>query len=402
MKNNQLNKINCKYLVILLVVLAFQEHGFNVVGWNAIVTIRHYLIFVIILAFFCLTKISRLNRNSCLDKTPIFLVLWSLLTSLLCISWGGEILQEIPQTINVVSLILFYYINIYYEINEKTIIITFLIFGILTAIIQIIEQFYPSIAIFGVFDYDSEYYGNIATMRNNLFRLKVGSSILQMFCLFYVWGQLLKKITFIRVLMVLLFASSVYLYLTRQILISVAFTICFSYFFVSKKKIPIGVPMIFLSAIILIANYWEALFGDFIKDYVSNTYTTDIRQECISATLSDIFNNPITALFGHGHLETERTQWWPKGYYMSDIGFVGQGWYFGILWIYVYFYTLYKYLIKYRKYIPIYIKLFLISTGVISISIFPYTKGSTFLLWGCMLYICFIYTRKNVKLQDHE
>ena len=70
MKNNQLNKINCKYLVILLVVLVFQEHGFNVVGWNAIVTIRHYLIFVIILAFFCLTKISRLNRTSCLDKTP--------------------------------------------------------------------------------------------------------------------------------------------------------------------------------------------------------------------------------------------------------------------------------------------------------------------------------------------
>lgn len=74
-----------------------------------------------------------------------------------------------------------------------------------------------------------------------------------------------------------------------------------------------------------------------------------------------------------------------------DIGIIGEMYHYGFLWVLMYGYMLYLILWKYRKLLPIYIKMYVFGTSVNSLFIFPYRMGMEFMIWSSVLYIASLY-----------
>ena len=193
-----------------------------------------------------------------------------------------------------------------------------------------------------------------------------------------------------------MFSISIYFYLTRQILITIIATLGIT-FLLDKKK-HWSIIFLFIFATVILYFYWENLFGFFVKDYEETQhYTTDIRIECAEFVIPKILDNPLVAIVGHGHLPIERNSWYDMGYHLSDIGFIGESFYYGIVWVVGYFFVVYGIVMKHRKEIPLYIRLYVICTALPSFMIFPYHNEMGILTWACVLYICSLNIQSSKK-----
>lgn len=89
--------------------------------------------------------------------------------------------------------------------------------------------------------------------------------------------------------------------------------------------------------------------------------------------------------------------------YPSDIGIVGQWFYYGVIWVLTYVVLLYKLLVKYNRVLPLYIKLFVFGAFVNCIMIMPYYNNFCYLIWAEVLYICDLYiTKSNWRVKDYS
>ena len=311
---------------------------------------------------------------------------------------GNSLYDELVNSFSWTYIIGIFWILKKYKVTERTIIITLTIFAIATCVIQIYEQINPELAIFGVIDPTADnYMGEIADMRNDLYRLKVGSAFIQIFCFFYYWDRVISKKQYVYLIIVFLLAASIYLYLTRQLIIAVSATCLLSLILQntnSSKRVAFILLLFFGYALI---NNYEVLFGSLVSDYSDNTYTTDIRWECMSNTLSWQFDNLLSFIIGAGHPIYLLERWYTKGYDMSDIGFIGAGFYYGLIWVVAYFKFVVTLLRKHRKQLPNYIILYFISTAIMSLFIFPYTNAPGIFVWTCTIYIVNLYVNMKVE-----
>ena len=76
---------------------------------------------------------------------------------------------------------------------------------------------------------------------------------------------------------------------------------------------------------------------------------------------------------------------------VTDIGIIGQWFIYGLIWIILYVFMVFNIVIRYRKKIPLYIRLFVIGTFINSAWIFPYRREYEFFIWTVVLYISSIY-----------
>lgn len=381
---------NIAFIFFLLIVLVFYSRFFNVIGVNYVILGRHYLYTSLFIAFFPFF-IGKVNEHVMpLSKYVYFILLWPIITTLLFFLNGGSVEHEMSMTLSwtLLSILFFYFTN--FNIKEETIISGLTIFAVLTSIIQIIQQFLPEYAIFGIIDPVSEEYGGeIATIRNGLYRFRVGNCFIQMFCFFYYWHLLMKKINVKTIILVAIFAISIYLYLTRQIMMSVIATCMISFILFRNIKSNMAIIIVVLFAILLYA-YWDLLFARLISDYYDDTYTTDIRFAFLSWTHDFFQKNIFTFILGEGH-SARIFNLIQRGFYVSDIGFIGTIFYFGILWPLVYFKLVYDLLVKYNRFIPDYIRSFVLASCLINLFIFSYTNALSMILWAIVIYISSLY-----------
>ena len=374
---------------ILVFFFVFISKGLNLLGWNLIVPPATYRVFIIIaFGYYYYVSISSSLQHIPLSQFATFYLFWPLIPCFSTLLYGGDIFREMGLTLNWTFIAILFFVYTKGKFGESDIMRPISIIALITVLIQVIEQLNPEIAIFGVVDPTSENYeGDIASVRNGMYRLNVGCYTIQMLCLFYYWDKFINKGGIASFVMVFLMIISIYLYLTRQIIIAVIITFVLSIFLIKKRNqmFLIALVIIFMGG--LLGIYWEELFGDFIARYEKNSYTTDIREECIIFTLSQFVNNPLGSFLGHGHLLIEE-KWKNRGYYMSDIGFIGESFYYGLIWAFAYFLLLYKLLIANWRKIPLYAKSYLIASGIISIFMFPYRDRPEMFTWMCVLYLC--------------
>lgn len=380
-KNNYIShNYNLKHIAFIVLLLVFFSRGWNYVAWDFIFPRRYYtivgLIFFLMILFI---KNKNANRYSNYIKYWIFA---PLLTICLTPLFGGDFFNEIGATYSWTVLASLYFLFHKIKISEQNLIYAFLIFALFSFLIQIFQQFFPEKAVFGILKYD-DLYGRVAEIRNGLYRFRLGVHLVVLFCLFYALTLVKKRINIYSTLLLSIFMVSIYLDLTRQVLIAVALTIVF---FLAKEKqykiIFTLVPIICLALYL----YWNELFGSLISDYKDNTYTTDIRSECMEFMLNKIVSNPLAFFFGYGHIP-EETVWMKKGYYLSDIGFIGQAVYYGIIWIVIYFSVSWKLFVSKC---PLYVKYFVLCTGLDSIMIFPYYDQLSMFVWISIIYLASI------------
>lgn len=382
--------------IFFFVYLCFTTNFFNFWGYTAFILARYWLIHTIFLwsVFFFSYHYGKL-RGEYTWKYVLFFAVFPYLVALLKpFHAGGSINYEIGTCFDYVTIFVFFFFFHKCKLSEQYIVRLIITFGIATFLIQIYQQLNPHLLMFGIDFSAMEKTGNLAFMRNDLYRFRIGSYVIQMFCLLYYWERLLKKLTFLNILMVLVFSVSIYLYLTRQVIIAGVGTMGIMFLKETLLRKSIWPIIVVVSALFLLLHFWDALFSDFITEYKESSYTTDIRQEAVEFILPRIFKNPITILFGHGHQLIERTSWNENGYYMSDIGFFGQAYYYGVIWVLVFYVLCYKILFKSQS-IPLYIKMFVLCWCITSPMIYPFTNKPTVFMWTCVLYIISLYKNKK-------
>jgi len=273
------------------------------------------------------------------------------------------------------------------RITERQVLWSFTMFGLISFSLQLYQQMPDTIPLFGIINNDES---SIGTVRNDIYKFTIGSYFVSIICLYYWWTELCKKFSLVRCILFCCFLVSMYLYLVRQIMAVSLLTLALSLFLIPDKRARrLMFVFIVFAGVILIALY-DLIFAALVENYQNDTWTTDIRFKCIDFVIGQIFDNPIQALIGHGHDIVER-QWTRMNYYISDIGFIGECFYYGVAWLVIYFSTVFLYVVKYRNKIPLYIRLYMIGTLMNSIFIFPYRTNEEMFIWICLLYIAHLY-----------
>lgn len=391
--------VNNIAFVVLVVLMIFSTNCFNMLGWSLRFTRGFYIGFsAIIILFHYATRKYRVKINSFFDRYISFIIWWPLISCVLAfVCYGGELLKNYNYSFMWSSFAFVYYILHRFEIKERTIIRFFLVFALAGLGIQIFEQLFPSKAIFGVLDPNSEgYNGSIAYVRNNLFRLNIKTSMVSLVAMFFCWQKLIEKFSVKWLVLFLAFCVSVYLYLTRQVMIASAGVVACSFLFIKGGKQKIFAIALVVIVCLVLYGSWDSLFGGFVSEYQKNTYSTDVRLEFFDFLIPRLFEDPVGLIIGHGHLSVEYLWSLKYGYFLSDLGFLGEAWYLGIIWIIPYFMFMYKIVYKKRKELPLYVKMYMWCFFAICVMIFPYRYMNEMLVWSCLLYISSLHLKKDV------
>lgn len=392
---NKLKKYS--FGLLLFVYLLIASHGFNFIGWSFIVpqSVDYLVASTLLLCAFLFSRsASKVRRPlgliiASILILPIFSVIFKLILG------SNESLNiEIQYTFIPIASFSLYYIMRKLKVDITTIMTTLIIFGLLTFILQIYQQFYPESILFAGNENLDE---PEKLIRNGIYRLDVGSVSVALVCMYYYWGKLLtEKFHWYNITMLSIFITSVYFYLTRQIIVATLLTIGISLFLHRSNRNIRSIILIVILSSVLLVFYFEELFGELIELTQDNTHSQDIRFEFIGVILSASIQNPLQFLFGHGGYTTIEKVWADKEYFVSDVGFFGTMWQYGFIYLLVYFYTFYLFAYKYGKQIPLFIRLYLIGTSINSMFIFPYRNALENYVWVMMLYVisCY-YNRKT-------
>ena len=251
-------------------------------------------------------------------------------------------------------------------------------FGVFWCAMEIIQQFtYPHIW----FATRMETRDQAIEIRNGIYRLNMEGREFGLLLLFYSFQKYIEKNRKIFLLGILLGLVGIYMLATRQI-IAVALG-CLFYALWVKHKIKIGVMLGLIAIGGFIYLNFETLFGDYIQ------MTEDMDENYIRFIAYNYYgleyNNGslLAAIIGNGDpgrsaygMEIARLE--NFGLYRADIGIVGMYSLYGIFYVLVII-VFFAYTIKKRKYIAVYLQMYILYMLVTSIMLHHFDIPPTIL-----------------------
>lgn len=395
---HDVKKRNVLFLVFAFCFIVNVIEGFNYKYWDR--TLSGWLNWIVcggIVLVVCLKR-NRLN-----GKVMPFekYIRWMMIIPCLALFGRMVVYEESPweerHTIVAILAYLFFYLFYLYKVSERQILKLFTVLALVMLSLQIVQQFDISGALFGVYRPDSglEHGSNVAEVRNGLYRFRLPGIQFVLFCMYYYWVQLLLKVSLRNMVMFGVFLMSVYLTLTRQVIVASLFTLLVSVFFVKSGRMRmVAMVLLIISTIVLIRNA-DSLFAYFFEMTQNEDTRFNPRTIAFGFYVDKIVQSPISFFFGNGH-PYELARWQQVlGLYPSDIGLVGEVFHYGIFIAVLYFSLLYSLLFRYRKCIPLYIRLLVLGTAMDSILIFPYRASQEYFFWAAILYIAGLHVLKN-------
>lgn len=382
---------NIMLIVAMVSLVIFLGNGLNLIGWGYIVQMRWYLLMAAACwILYGLFFIQYRDRNITFKIYTLFLTLWPFTILLTSFLLGGNIMDELVQVQVWVFVSTFFVFFYHFQFSEKQIMWIICTVAVITAAIQILQQIEPLFAIFGGSPDDT---GEVVLTgeRNGVVRYFVGCYQIQMFALCFCWYKMLKSFKSVWIILSALMIVSIYLYVTKQILITSLITLGISFFMVNGRNVRIMSIAILCLCLAGLVIFWDDLFGEMIRDSMDDNFSHAIRFEFIGYILEYNISNPIKAIFGHGTTIPFFQELRHMLYYPSDIGFLGESIYFGYFWGLAYFYVVFRILVTYRNRVPVYIRLYIICSGIISVFIFPYRNRIELFNWMCVIYIASLY-----------
>lgn len=383
-----------KRLVAILTwgILLVQTNFFRLKYWEGSISIASsYLIFGLVFWTLCKYKAFAIGPKP----------LKSIIVLLMALPWTGAIVMETTEGgIGSFSFYLFlvlsfsmFFVLYRLKATERLLLKIVISFAVIVFVLQVFQQFRPSDVLFA--KYSEEMLmrmDSYAEIRNGLYRWRFETYTITLLALYYSWSKLLEHFTYRRLLLAGCLFASMYLYLTRQVMFSTVITLASS-FFIKRGEMKIWQTVLFGIAAILMFLLGDLLFGELIEFTKNESFEGNIRDLTFAYYWGRDTESIEAFLFGHGL--SKDIEMMKENYMLvvTDIGIIGQWFIFGVLWIIVYFYTLFRMLIKERKRVPLYVKLFLLGTFINSFWIFPYRREYEFFIWTIVLYL----TSKNIS-----
>lgn len=389
-------KFSRSFCIITFVLLVLTTSFFSYIYWDPTLggrILRYFDLGIIFFVYHKKKEIVGTHFNKNID--------WIFKLSFLSVIGNTLLYYESPVQ-NIISrcshaFILYYFLLHYYRIKEITIIRILTILSLFILVIQCVQQYSYPIAFWGT--QQSPNSNELIEIRNGLFRFRISSYFFAMLTAFFYWQDTLRKVRVSTAIMFALSLMSVYLFLTRQIIATTLVAIFVSIFLIKGNKLKLFTILLLIIFGFILYNYSELFFEEFINTSKNEANDDNIRVYSAVFFLQKIKANPISFAFGNGIPALCEKWGMNNGYWITDVGFIGECFIYGVFYIIVYFITLWK-LYGYRKQIPLYIKMYIIATFLISFMIFPYRTRVEFMLWAMALYICDLHINKsNLRYQ---
>lgn len=399
-KNNQ--------LVIILVIILFvilQTGCFSFSGWNP--TYSGWANNIISLGLLGYLFCSRPNGKQYHFRELVLFLIWVPFFSIFN-SWS--IYSQSPSRSFLLmasqSTWVIYFLLHKYKVQEQTILKAFFYIALFLVAIQIVQQFtYPN-APFGTMSQDAmmeSHAMEAAEQRNGLWRFRMHQNgYYTAPILFAMWIGIRKKIDIRLGVFIALFFASIYLTLTRQVMFACILAI-FCSMFMGQKKINFTALLLGLIFIAGLYVYYDVLFSKLAQQTQDDSNEDNVRLLAASMLWEESLKTPFTFLFGYGLPDSTSAYGLHMyklsnflGIYTSDVGFIGQIFERGFIYVCVCYYMLYKLFFKFKKVIPMYIRMFVMFAGVMSVMIFPCIMSAQTVVWAMLLYVCDLHINKSI------
>lgn len=383
-------------IAIILFVILFTS-CFNISGWNT--TYAGWISNILSYLFFVYLLFEKRKNNEYHFSSIVMLLIFVPFLSILN-SWF--IYSQSPYRSFTVLLGQFmwviYFLLHKYKVSEQTILNIFLFISLCIVTIQIVQQItYPN-APFGTLSEDMMIERRAlesAEQRNGMWRFRMHQNgYYTAPILFAMWVWMRNKINPKLVVLVGLMFVSIYLTLTRQVMFACILTI-FCSIFMGQKKINIAVLLLGLVLITGLYVNYDVLFSKLAQQTQDDSTEDNVRILAASLLWDESLKTPFTFLFGYG-LPDGNSQYGIYmnklrvfyGIYTTDVGFIGQIFERGVIYVCICYYMFYKLFFKLKKVIPLYIRMFVMFAGVMSVMIFPCISPAQNIVWVLLLYIC--------------
>lgn len=392
--NQNLLSNNKKYNRIVLfltwAIILLQTNLFRFKYWSGDISrFFNYALFMYIA--FCLFKYKAITKSNFTFKKSILLLLIipfaGYFIKIAKEGWGnGDVTFYLNMILSFCMCFLFYRLHA----SEKIIVNVIVCSAIIIFCLQVFQQIKPSGVLFAEYSEDSLLHmGDYAEIRNGIYRWRFETYFITLFALYYTWCKVLKAYSLKRLMLFLCILSSMYLYMTRQVMFASLVTLGLS-FFLDKKRLNARHILLFVVGFSLLFFFRDILFGELLK-FTKEESNDNIRDLTFAYYWQRDTESLLACFFGHGLSRDIEIM---KENYMivvTDIGIIGQWFIYGLIWIILYVFMVFNIVIRYRKKIPLYIRLFVIGTFINSAWIFPYRREYEFFIWAVVLYISSIY-----------
>lgn len=382
------------FAIIGFVILS--TNFFNYTSWNP--TYAGWIKNILSYSFIGYLLIGK-NNNGCHFRTVVLLLT---LVPFLSIFNSWSVYSQSPYRSFTVLLGQFmwviYFLLHKYKVSEQTILNAFLCIALSIVAIQVVQQFtYPN-APFGTMSEDAMIDRQVleaAEQRNGLWRFRMHQNgYYTAPILFAMWVWVRNKVSPKLVVLIGLLFASIYLTLTRQVMFACILAI-FCSMFMGQKKINKAALFFGLLFIAGLYAYYDVLFSKLAEQTQDENTEDNVRLFAASVLWNESLKTPFTFLFGYGlpdgnslygiHMNNLRTFF---GIFTSDVGFIGQIFERGFIYVCVCYYMLWKLFFKMKRQIPVYIRMFVLYTGVMSVMIFPCISPAQNIVWVLLFYIC--------------
>lgn len=393
-------KVNKRIFWILFAFLIVATNCFSYKNWNFKTYI--YLPFYAYFFYVVISHKDLLHRTREEMKFSRLIIAMMVVPFLCFISYfsNGDLeWQSHPTTIitmcGSVTFMLYFVLHAL-QVNEKTVLRVILVAALCILFLQVVQQVIPSKAMFGIGS-DTSDDGMIQMsvydmeQRNGIYRYRISGVLFTILALCYSWQEVLKKQNLRNFIFFLLFAASMYLFVTRQYMIATVGMCVFSVFLAGKttvsSKLKFLIPIALLAYILY--SFSDALFGELFEQTQTQTQNSDsdVRTFAFAYYWNEIITNNLTMFFGAGPNSSAAARASQYNWFWVDIGLVGQWFAWGIGAILTYIILLYKIFFK-RKYdVAPYVRFMAFLTFITSMLIYPYTGPVQFMAWSMALYV---------------
>ena len=387
---------NKQFIYLLTLLLLFASHFLWYKEWKYNYSFDYSLIIFPLLAIYIYIQRGKFHNTSTTFKAVIPTLIVSHLLCGITKVVNGESFYDERFYIVCTFAFLLYYLYTARSMTESDVLKPILIVGTITAIILILQVLFPDYAVFGIRTEEVEGVEDIASQRNGIYRFRLSVQPISLFCMLWSFDRYRKDRKLKKLLLFLFFTTSVYLHLTRQTIFAAVVTISCSFFFLRNTKIKLWMLLFVSIALTLIYSFASVLFGDMLL--ISAEYDDTIRLMAVQYYWEQICTDPLTFIFGNGHMRYLDDFQKSSNLYASDIGIIGEWFYYGIIWIGIYVYIVFLLLHKYKNQLPLYIKLFVFATLLTSVLMYPFANTYEYIIWAGILYISHIYISGNKEL----
>lgn len=392
-------------LFLLLAYVVLVTSGFENVNWNP--TYGGWVTNIVSLGLLGYLLYSRPKGKQFHFRTLVLFLIWVPFVSILN-SWS--IYSQSPSRsfllMTTQSTWVIYFLLHKYKVQEQVVLKVFFYIALFLVGIQIVQQFtYPN-APFGTMSQDvmiERHAMEAAEQRNGLWRFRMHQNgYYTAPILFAMWIGIRKKADLKLGVFIALFFASIYLTLTRQVMFACILVI-FCSMFMGQKKINFTALLLGLIFIAGLYVYYDVLFSKLAQQTQDDSNEDNVRLLAASMLWEESLKTPFTFLFGYGLPDSTSAYGLHMyklsnflGIYTSDVGFIGQIFERGFIYVWVCYFMFYKLFFKFKKLIPMYIRMFVMFAGVMSVMIFPCIVPAQTVVWAMLLYVCDLHINKSI------